>query len=714
MVWIHGGAFVVGSGATYPGWSDGGSLARKGVVLVTLNYRLGVLGFLAHPELTAESAHHSSGNYGLLDVIAALRWVKRNITSFGGDPDNVTIFGQSAGSEIVSILLASPPAAGLFHKAICESGGSMGFRQPALHGDVEQRGVAFGKTLSAPSLAQLRALPAEALVSATGARFEPVVDGWVYPIDLYDTLSQGKQRDVPLLVGSNGDEGQIVPSLTAEAWRAEVARRYGGSAQAVLARYPADTNEAARLSKKAHDTAQADFIASTVVSLAARTGKSKVFQYRFEHAPPPAPNAVARIGAYHGAEIPYVFSSLDSQQRDWTVVDREIAGLLSSYWVNFARSGDPNGESLPMWTDARRQPGSVLAINDRPQMREVSVSDVQFLNALDYGPDGISRQARAPIAVAAAVSQQAAANALAKPVTGDQHRSYTFPSTDKQMPFRLYVPTGYDGSKAYPLVVALHGGGADENQIFETTNIKALAESLGVIVVSPLGYTKLGGWGNFLPIVTTHQAAARAAAVIAPRASEAAVAATSTTSQPGEGKREEPPLRALAAADPNEYLEMPASKIIDGRTVDLSEQDALNVMDLVTKEYRIDSRRVYLTGNSMGGIGTEYLAAKYPERWAAVAPAGCPTPVWSYPWQQLRSHGVAMLFVHGERDNLSHYKWSAALADAARSEGIESEFLLVHGASHATGWNEALPQIFAFLLKHSRSETSVSAPVAHH
>jgi poly(3-hydroxybutyrate) depolymerase len=310
-----------------------------------------------------------------------------------------------------------------------------------------------------------------------------------------------------------------------------------------------------------------------------------------------------------------------------------------------------------------------------------------------------------------AVTNRSHATEAALPV-GDQHLTHVLQETGQEIPFRLYVPKGYDGSKSYPLIVVLHGGGSDEDRVFDGTDIKSLAEARQVMVVAPRGYDKFGGYGNFLPIVTTPQAAARAELVITPasvrQAAELRSAQADHTSQaqaPEEkGNAKPATMEALAPASPEAYVEMPASKIIDPRVVDLSERDVMEVLDWVEARYRVDPRRVYLTGNSMGGIGTEFLAVKYPQLWAAVAPAGCPTPVWSYPFEQLSKSHVAVLFVHGELDNLSAPRWSRALADAGVQHGVDARFLLIPGASHVSGWPQALPQIFDFLLAHQRSQ----------
>jgi para-nitrobenzyl esterase len=391
MVWVHGGAYIFGSGANYSdGWRDPSGLAAQGVVLVTLNHRLGIFGFLAHPELAAESPHHSAGNYGVLDVIAALRWVRTNIAAFGGDPGNVTIFGHSSGSGIVTILLAAPEARGLFQRAIAESGASLGFRSPKPLAVAMAEGAAFARRIGAHDIAALRARPAESLVSPKPGAFEPVVDPWVYPRSLYRTLAARAGNEVPLLVGSTSDEGQYSPSVTALSYVEEMHRRYGAAADEVLARYPATSDEVARRSSKAVDTLEQDAILTTLADLAhcapSHGGLPRVFQYRFEHAPPAARATDHRQGAYHGAEIAYVFHALGGEPRAWTKVDRRLERLLSGYWVNFARTGDVNGPGLPHWPSWREQEGALMRFGDDARVtgRENAAS-IALLQQIYYG-----------------------------------------------------------------------------------------------------------------------------------------------------------------------------------------------------------------------------------------------------------------------------------------------------------------------------------------
>jgi para-nitrobenzyl esterase len=348
MVWIHGGAWTRGSGsvATY----DGAALAKKGVVVVTTNYRLGVFGFLAHPELTAESPQHASGNYAILDHIAALKWVQKNIAAFGGDPNRVTIFGESAGSWSVNVLQATPLARGLFHRAIGESGGQFA-RTPTL-ADMEEGGVRFARDgAGLDSLKALRAAPAEKLAGVQAGRTAEVnVDGYVLPDTVRNLFAQKKASAVPVLVGSNANEWTTLsaPSQfpkTMDAYRQRVERQYGAAVKDYDAVYPVETDA---------DIADAMLAVGrdTTFTLEMRTwarmvtaAGQKAFLYQFTRVPP-GPNP--SWGAYHAAEIQYAFNNVGT--RPWaTDVDRRLGDQMSSYWVAFASSGDPNSGSLPKW-----------------------------------------------------------------------------------------------------------------------------------------------------------------------------------------------------------------------------------------------------------------------------------------------------------------------------------------------------------------------------
>src|SRR5665213_404265 len=352
MVWIHPGGYQTGSGST-PGF-DGEGLAKKGVVLVTINYRLGVFGFFSHPELTKESEHHASGNYALMDQAAALRWVQKNIAAFGGDPQRVTVFGDSAGSSSIANLMGSPRAEGLFQRAVGESGAWMGLSLTPTRtlAEAEQSGIKIAETLHAQTLDELRAKPAEDLLKA-GRAGGPVIDGWFLPEDVGTAFAEHRQNDMPLLAGSNKDEGTFfLQPTTAEKFIERSRARYGDRADAFLKLYPAASDEEANASQLAAFRDELAFVMRTWARAQTKTGRSKAFLYYFTHDPPPPAGATSRggfgSGATHGSEAQYVFQNL-LPPRAWTDLDHQVSDMLSSYWVNFATNGDPNGKGLAKW-----------------------------------------------------------------------------------------------------------------------------------------------------------------------------------------------------------------------------------------------------------------------------------------------------------------------------------------------------------------------------
>ena len=359
MVWIHGGALTAGagSGSSY----DGTALARRGVVLVTINYRLGPFGYLAHPQLTSESPHAASGNYGVLDQIAALEWVRRNIARFGGDPDRVTIFGESAGAWSVQTLLATPLAKGLFHRAIGASGGVLrSYGGTPELATAETEGEQFGATLlgtddaDVVTLAAMRATSAVDVMAAAGApegriRTRPVVDGWVLPNTTRAIFEAGEQHSVPVLVGWNADEGSLAAGRApadVAAYHAWAGETFGDDAAAFLNVYPAETAETARQAfLDAYGDKNFGWEMREWARLTANVGQ-QAFLYHFSRVPPESDT-----GVYHGAEIRYVFGNLygPGARHDYTLLDGWVSDLMASFWVAFAATGDPNTPDTPPW-----------------------------------------------------------------------------------------------------------------------------------------------------------------------------------------------------------------------------------------------------------------------------------------------------------------------------------------------------------------------------
>jgi len=392
LVWIYGGGFSAGS--TSDRNYSGEKLAKKGVVLVSIAYRVGQLGFLAHPELSAESPNHVSGNYGLLDQIAGLQWVQKNIAAFGGDPGKVTIFGESAGGCAVSMLCASPPAKGLFHGAISQSGGSFGpparTNSPGENlkrlADAERAGESYAKSASASSIAELRKLAPDKLPTGRGAGSSwPIVDGYVIPDDQYKLYEAGRFNDTPILVGYNSDEGaSFARDRTPEAYVDSVKKRYGPFAENLIKAYPAGSGSGS-LPKTARDLARdTTFGWHTWVwaRLQSKIGKSKAYYYYFDQHPQYlADSAVADRGSPHGQDVAYVFEHLNPNNARTTKADLEISDAMSTYWTNFAKHGDPNGDGVPAWPAFSDANPLVMYFSQTPHTGPVPSADA--LKALD-------------------------------------------------------------------------------------------------------------------------------------------------------------------------------------------------------------------------------------------------------------------------------------------------------------------------------------------
>jgi len=379
MVWIHGGAFTGGSG-TVPLY-NGEGMARKGVVFVTINYRLGIFGFLAHPDLSAESELGVSGNYGILDQIAALRWVQENIAAFGGDASNVTIAGQSAGAFSVNMLVVSPMAKGLFHKAIAQSGGRFG-KQPDLGQTLkaaEDAGKQLTNQFGVGSIADFRSFSADSLLKIP-ARFGLAFDQVVLP-PVYETFAAGKHNDVPLISGWNADDGvSFGPPPSAAGFTENAQKQYADKADVFLKLFPAGTDSEAAQSQKLLSQLRFGWNNYTWARLQSEKGSGKAYLYYFKRVPPGEPN----YGAFHSAEFGYALHTLKFWDRPFTDVDFQLEETMSSYWVNFAKTGNPNDERLPVWPAFNSNNPEVMELGDEVKVAPLPFRDqLYFLNEIN-------------------------------------------------------------------------------------------------------------------------------------------------------------------------------------------------------------------------------------------------------------------------------------------------------------------------------------------
>lgn len=375
MVWIYGGGYTSGSGSQ--AMYDGEALAKKGAIVVTFNYRLGPLGFFSYPELTTESDRRAAGNFGVMDSIAALQWVQKNIAAFGGDPKNVTIFGESAGAGMVANLMAMPQTKGLFERAIGESSAWSTAQIGKLQtlSEAEAAGTKVAEGLGAKSLADLRAKPASDILRGGGRGAAPIVDGFLIREDPGKVFAEGKV-EMPVLVGSNRDESFGGNPRSAADFIDQARKKYGDLADSFLKVYPASTDEQAKESAFYAGRDEMAFVMRNWAHLASKNGKAKSYVYFFTEQPPVVPGARGPFApgphgsATHVSEILYVFNHLDNS-RTWTDQDRQVADAMSSYWVNFATKGDPNGKGLAKWAPWDEKTKSPMIFGNAPEGEQV-------------------------------------------------------------------------------------------------------------------------------------------------------------------------------------------------------------------------------------------------------------------------------------------------------------------------------------------------------
>jgi len=431
LVWVHGGGFVVGSGSSKE--DDGENLARQGLVVVTCNYRLGVFGFLAHPDLTRESPHHSSGNYGLLDQIAVLRWVRHNIAAFGGDPNNVTFAGQSAGATSIGYLLVSPLAHGLFQRAIVESPARLFVPAPELKksfqgllpaedigsamgrhigemrrwnsNEVMQRAQEAMKRLFPPQeSARSHRKPAGHPYRGEGDQ-EPwwaFVDGWVVPQQIARSYAENKEIVVPLLAGTNANEGSIfvtrAPATTEQGYCTYLKETFAPCAKAMFRLYPASDPAEIRAQAERIYTDAYFLYGARSLAQAERRKESKVFLYKFTRVGPDA--RLAKLGAWHGSELAYVFGHVrSSPSRNFNAKDQEISEEMIKAWTRFAATGDPNTGSVPAWPAWSNADEAFMVFGDSSSVRSIRNAGKfgVFSQAFSVKPDRDSGCQLAPV-----------------------------------------------------------------------------------------------------------------------------------------------------------------------------------------------------------------------------------------------------------------------------------------------------------------------------
>jgi para-nitrobenzyl esterase len=379
FVWIYGGGLSSGSAncAIY----DGEEMAKKGVIFVSINYRVGVFGFMAHPELSKESPYNTSGNYGFLDQMEALRWIQKNIAKFGGDPNNVTIAGQSAGSFSVNALVASPLAKGLFHKAIAQSGGLLSNKMSNNLAYSEKQGEAFMQKAKATNIIELRNRTSKEIqeLSQGNFRFGTTLDNYVLPLDLLQNFEKGLFNEVPLLTGWVTGDGALMgnESTTIEKFTKDAQNTYGNNTNDFLQIFNPQTDEEAKVMKTKIGMFQFASLPSHL--WAGFNKKQKSYLYQFSHVPPDKAN-FPNYGAFHTSEVPYALHTLKKWNRSWQSLDWNLEDEISSYWVNFAKTGNPNGKDLPLWKSYEKETGYIMELGEKTILREALIKkELDFL-----------------------------------------------------------------------------------------------------------------------------------------------------------------------------------------------------------------------------------------------------------------------------------------------------------------------------------------------
>lgn len=376
LVWIYGGGFSSG-GSACPIY-DGEAMARKGIVFVSINYRVGVFGFMAHPEIT--DGGRGSGNFGLLDQIAGLKWVQQNIAAFGGDPKNVTIAGQSAGSMSVNCLVASPLAKGLFNKAIAQSGANF-TRGNTSREQAETEGKKWVASLGAATLNDLRKRDAAELMAKASGMRGPYIDGLVLPKSIREIFAEKSQNNVALITGWNQDEGLVFGPLKNAAQHAtDIQTQFGNHAEAIMKYFPAKTDAEAIQAQLDLSRDMTFGLQGFIWSDMQAAQGLPVYTYRFTRIVP-AEGEYKKYKAFHTGEVPYAYNNLGFVNRPWEPADRKLASQMSDYWVNFMKTGNPNGGSLPSWPAYRQQDRMTMYFDVDSKAK--TMHDAQSLEALN-------------------------------------------------------------------------------------------------------------------------------------------------------------------------------------------------------------------------------------------------------------------------------------------------------------------------------------------